>query len=123
MLKFDNCQIVKRNRCNMNMSSNNYGNRCIYLLQLNNMYISNGRTNGDLSGKPTCKGISCVDYFICNANVFKCIDSCDVLYYCPLYSDAHNAVCLTLNFLGESTPEERFFGEPLIKLWDNSKSS
>lgn len=47
----------------------------------------------------------------------------NVLDYCSLYSDAHNAVCLSFNFHGDSTPEECSSNEPSVKLWDKSKSS
>ena len=57
MSNFDSASSVKKVRINDDKSSNNYGYKFIEFLQLNNLYILNGRTEGDISGKFRCKGV------------------------------------------------------------------
>ena len=86
------------------------------------MYFLNGRTNGDLSGYFTCKGVSTVDYFVCSSNIFKCINSLLVLDHCEMLSDVHNPVLLKLNFDYYTNPIN-VENEPKVKLWDSSKAN
>ena len=45
--------------------SNNYGYKMIEFCKENNFYILNGRLGYDnCVGDTTCRGISCIDYFI-----------------------------------------------------------
>lgn len=107
--KFNYCTTVKRQRNNCDRSVNNYGYRFVEFLHANDMFILNGRTNGDLNGNCTCKNVSSVDYFICTSDMFKFVDSLTVHDFCPMYSDVHCPISLLLDFcnkpLNESTPK------------------
>jgi len=82
----------------------------------------NGRTSGDEIGSLTCKGSSAVDYFICSSNVFKLISSLNVHEFCPLLSDAHNPISLTLFFNVLENDEEIYFKKNTI-LWSEKKQT
>ena len=61
------------------------------------LYILNGRSPGDLTGKFTChkyNGISAVDYFIIEKNMFQNVIYMDVLET-PWFTD-HCPISLTL---------------------------
>jgi exonuclease III len=60
---------VRLLRKNADKNCNNYGYKFVDFLQLNDLYMLNGRTVGDLEGQTTCKGLSTVDYFICSPNL------------------------------------------------------
>ena len=72
----------------------NYGNRLLDLCKTTNMRILNGRTLGDLTGKPTCYSYagnpSLIDYGIVDINYFKNIlyfqvlDLLPVSIHCPI---------------------------------------
>lgn len=122
MLNFDSCSNINKQRMNSDKSANNYGSGLIEFLKTNNLYILNGRTNGDLTGKCTCKDVSTVDYFICNSNLFKCILSLNVLDFNPLYSDAHNPVTMTIFTGGLGETQLNVNVKPKPRLWDKSKT-
>ena len=61
------------------------------------MFIVNGRMGNDAQvGRPTCKNVSVVDYFICSPRLFSTIVNFEVEDFNPMLSDVHNAVRLTL---------------------------
>ena len=61
------------------------------------MFIVNGRMGNDAQvGRPTCKNVSVVDYFICKPRLFSTIVNFEVEDFNPMLSDVHNAVRLTL---------------------------
>ena len=117
---------VTLNRNNCDTVINNYGYKLIDFCKSSSLYILNGRTEGDLPrGKCTCKNVSCVDYFICSSNMLCSVLCLDVLDYCSMLSDAHNAVRLELNFKGisEGRGVESEMGQTTrVKLWDPDKS-
>ena len=45
---------------------NNFGNKLLQLCRNNNLYICNGRINGDTTGALTCIKGSVIDYLFCN---------------------------------------------------------
>ena len=99
---------------------NAYGNRLIELLQYNNLYILNGRTNGDYEGLSTCKNTSSVDYFICSSNLFSHVESLNVIEHCPLYSDVHSPINMNLkcnSFDQDNTNQSK----NTLRLWDRNK--
>jgi len=89
---------VKKERCNIDKSVNNYGYKFIDFLQCNKMFILNGRTNRDYTGNVTCKGASAVDYCVCTSNIFKYVLSLNVLDFSPLLSDVHSPIEVLCNF-------------------------
>ena len=114
---------VKKERCNIDKSVNNYGYKFIDFLQCNKMFILNGRTNGDYTGNVTCKGASAVDYFVCTSNIFKYVLSLNVLDFSPLLSDVHSPIEVLFNFHAPddvSTALSNNHVNPT--LWDDEKS-
>ena len=93
----DYCTTVKRSRNNCDRSVDNYGYKFVDFLQANDLFILNGRTNGDLIGKFTCKNVSTVDYFVCTSNMFKFVDNLIAYDFCHMYSDVHCPISLLLN--------------------------
>ena len=76
---------------------NNYGRRLIDLCKSLDVHIVNGRIGLDsYIGKATCKGVSLVDYVICNPEVFPCISHFEILPFDPLLSDVHSAISFCL---------------------------
>jgi hypothetical protein len=123
MQRFDNCNNISKNRVNTDVGVNNYGKIFIDFLQMNYLYILNGRTKGDQTGKTTCKGVSCVDYFVCSSNMFNCVDTLEVKEFCPLMSDVHNAISISFNFthISKSSCSTLQGNTQSIRLWDNAK--
>lgn len=77
---------------------NNYGNQLLQLCKNNNLFILNGRVNGDKIGMFTCRQSSVVDYFLCTYDMLGYIISLHVLEFSSLYSDVHSPVALNVNF-------------------------
>ena len=49
------------------------------------MFIVNGRMGKDAQvGRPTCKNVSVVDYFICTPRLFSTIVNWNILILCSL---------------------------------------
>lgn len=120
---FEN-SFVKVSRINMDKSFNNYGYRFIDFLQRNNLYILNGRTQGDELGNVTCKGSSTIDYFTCNTEFFKYCNSLKVSDFCDILSDSHNPVSMSLDFcIDVNRAEHTQCDEPKVKLWDSQRQN
>ena len=105
--------------------SNNYGYKMIEFCKENNFYILNGRLGYDKSvGGTTCRGISCIDYFLSNVSIFNYCSNLCVEEFCPLLSDVHNPVSLKLALKENSciTPpskENEINTKADVKLWNN----
>lgn len=64
----------------------------------NNLFILNGRVNGDKECMFTCRQSSVVDYFICTYPLLYCINEMLVHDFSSLYSDVHSPLSLTMLF-------------------------
>lgn len=120
---FENNNILI-NRTVSDKCSNNYGYKLIDFCKRNNFYILNGRLGKEHQyGRTTCRNASCIDYFISNNSMFEYLYDMSVDDFCPLLSDVHNPVLLTLSFkhktfvtippIDENAPEGNY-----CKLWD-----
>jgi hypothetical protein len=58
---------------NKDLGKNRHGALLLDFCKGNNMFILNGRLNGDKDGNFTCKGTNVVDYCISNLNKFHCL--------------------------------------------------
>lgn len=100
--------------------SNNYGYKLIDFCKYNDFFILNGRMGKDqMHGSFTCRNASCVDYFVSNLNMFDFLGDMSVDEFCPLLSDVHNPIKLTVQIRSESfetTPEGETSSKHL--LWD-----
>lgn len=121
-MRFFNGSNVSEKRNNSDKTVNNYGNKFIDFLHAKNMFILNGRTVGDLIGKVTSNDVSTIDYFISSANLLPTIDSLYVHEYCPMLSDVHCAVSLTLNIDPKYICCCQKITERKQKVWDKSKA-
>ena len=122
----DEISVFERNnictiRTTHDMHANNYGYKMVDFCRENSFYILNGRLGDDRTqGGTTCRNVRCIDYFICNVNMF---DFCCNLYvdeFCPLLSDIHSPISLKICFktiINANVPKT---DETVrnIKLWD-----
>lgn len=76
----------------------NYGYKLIDFCKKNNLYIGNGRLEGNdfKIGAKTCKNASVVDYLLVSSPIIPLIKSFNILDFNPLYSDVH--CCVQVNF-------------------------
>ena len=107
---------------------NTYGQQLTNLCKNNNLYILNGRTNGDYDGKITCianKGKTIVDYFIAS----RCIEHLIVnLNITPRPESDHFPLVLTIKtnhtLQDKANNEVEINCQPLSKLvWQNIKAN
>ena len=92
---------IQKKRVNSDKVYNQFGCDLIDFCTSQGLLIMNGRTGKDKnSGKPTCKGVSVVDYFIANPKLFSAVQDFDVLEFDKLLSDVHSPlyVVLKINF-------------------------
>ena len=115
---FNNTKVMV-DRNNKDKSTNNYGYKFIEFLHQNNLFILNGRTEGDVDGMTTFNDISTIDYYVCTTNLFKHIETLNVLEMCPLLSDAHCPIALTLNFVNDKD-NNILQNTKRVKLWDQN---
>ncbi|CAG2205782.1 unnamed protein product [Mytilus edulis] len=87
-----------RKRCSKDVTKNSYGNQLLDMCKNNNLFILNGRVNGDKEGMFTCRQSSVVDYFICTYPLLYCINEMLVHDFSSLYSDVHSPLSLTMLF-------------------------
>ena len=105
--------------------SNNYGYKMIEFCKENNFYILNGRSGYDKSvGGTTCRGISCIDYFLSNVSIFNYCSNFCVEQFCPLLSDVHNPVSLKLvlkenSFITSPSKENEINTKADVISWNN----
>ena len=88
-------------------NTNNFGYKLVDFCKSNSLYLLNGRIGRDrITGKNTCRGASCVDYFISNSELFQYARDLFIDDYCQLFSDVHNPVCfeMTYNMSYSTTP-------------------
>ena len=88
------------------------------------LIIVNERIGDNLSGKFTCKGLSTVDYFLCDCSIFKFVSNMQVLEHSKLFSDVHTPIVLYL-LLPENTnvvlPKLLVDCKERIKPWDSDR--
>lgn len=108
------------NRNNKDSGVNNYGYRFVDFLQCNELFILNGRTNGDYEGCVTCKGVSTVDYFVCSSNLLSSVESLKVLDFCPMLSDVHSPVSMSMRYKNISvvTNKQTHCTSESVKMWN-----
>ena len=76
---------------------NVYGHKLLDLCRKNNIYIVNGRKGKDsLKGERTCQNVSLIDYFIASSKLFPYIAEFEVKEFCPLLSDVHRPLHITI---------------------------
>ncbi|CAC5366157.1 unnamed protein product [Mytilus coruscus] len=85
-----------RNSCDK--TKNHFGNLLLEMCRNNNLFILNGRVDGDKEGLFTCRQSSVVDYFICTYNLLSCVVSMSVLDFSALFSDVHSPLNCKLVF-------------------------
>ncbi|CAG2247003.1 unnamed protein product [Mytilus edulis] len=85
-----------RNSCDK--TKNHYGNLLLEMCRNNNLFILNGRVEGDKEGLFTCRQSSVVDYFICTYNLLSCVVNMSVLDFSALFSDVHSPLNCKLVF-------------------------
>ena len=88
---------ISRLRLSRDSVKNNFGNRLLQLCRNNNLYICNGRINGDTTGALTCIKGSVIDYLICNLDGLLFVNKFCVHEYSPLFSDVHCAISFNIN--------------------------
>jgi exonuclease III len=74
----------KRN--NEDKVRNTYGKLLIEMCKSNKLLIINGRIGDNVYGKLTCKGISTVDYFICDYFIYTYVSNMQVMEHSILFS-------------------------------------
>lgn len=85
---------LPRKRNSRDKTRNNFGKLLLDFCKSNDFFILNGRLNGDVEGK--CKGVSVVDYCLCNVNILSNFIRLDVLEFSKLYSDAHSPISVSI---------------------------
>ncbi|CAG2247915.1 unnamed protein product [Mytilus edulis] len=85
-------------RKSKDISKNTYGNALLDICKNNNLFILNGRVNGDKEGIFTCRSSSVVDYFICSFELLDHVVNMHVDTFSSLYSDVHCPLTLLLKF-------------------------
>lgn len=93
-------------RNNMDIVKNNYGNQLLEFCKNNNLFILNGRVNGDKVGMLTCKQTSVVDYCISSVDFLPFIYFLHVLDFSSLYSDVHCPISLSLKSIAATNDTE-----------------
>ena len=121
---FENNNVSKirtaRGKC-----SNKYGYKMIQFCKENIFYILNGRLGYDKSvGGTTCRGISCIDYFLSNVSIFNYCSNFCVEEFCPLLSDVHKPVSLKLvlkenSFITSPSKENEINTKADVISWNN----
>ena len=88
---------TKQNNADKKVINNN-GRKLIELFNCQELCIVNGRIGADKHiGHKTCDNKSTVDYMICTPDLFPGIPDFTVELYCPLLSDKHNPIHVTIN--------------------------
>ncbi|VDI65868.1 Hypothetical predicted protein [Mytilus galloprovincialis] len=117
-------------RKSKDISKNTYGNALLDICKNNNLFILNGRVNGDKEGIFTCRSSSVVDYFICSFELLDHVVNMHVDTFSSLYSDVHCPLTLLLKFkieqntdVTEAENNDVTSGSENIKFkkWDNEK--
>ncbi|VDI19453.1 Hypothetical predicted protein [Mytilus galloprovincialis] len=119
-----------RMRYSKDVSTNSYGNHLLDMCKNNNLFILNGRVNGDKEGMFTCRQSSVVDYFICTHSLLYCIHEMLVSDFSSLYSDVHSPLSLTMSFKLTSTVDKNIYVKTCsnenvkkINKWDTEKET
>ncbi|MEW8546901.1 MAG: reverse transcriptase family protein, partial [Candidatus Thiodiazotropha sp.] len=97
----NNVQELQNHKINLSRQSqdrirNNYGNKLLQLCRNNNLYICNGRLNGDLIGAFTCTKGSVIDYLIANIDGLLSVNNFTIHDFSPLCSDVHCAISFVI---------------------------
>ncbi|CAG2203008.1 unnamed protein product [Mytilus edulis] len=115
-----------RKRNSRDKNKNRFGNQLIEFCKVNNFFIMNGRTLGDIDGKFTCRNSSVVDYCLCSAELIKHFTDFKVLDFSSLYSDVHSPIEISLKQTDQEVStkysDDTRTNEQKIKNWTNEKS-
>lgn len=125
---------VKSTRKNCDKKTNNNGYGLVNLCISTNLFIVNGRTNGDPEGDLTFKGKSAIDYFVCSFDLAGLINRFCVLPFNPLFSDGHSPLSFELSAklqtcvrkngnVTENVPQDSDIPQSKKVKWDRAKSS
>lgn len=76
---------------------NNFGNKLLQICRNNNLYICNGRINGDITSAYTCIIGSVIGYLIANVDSVLLLNRFTVHDYSALLSDVHCALSFVVN--------------------------
>ena len=109
-------------RVSQDVKVNEFGRNIVDFCKNNGAIILNGRAfHGKGMGKTTCKDKSVVDYALCSITLVEFLTHFDVLDFCPLFSDAHNAIELHLKVkhIPRNKPGDE--KKSTIKSWEEHK--
>ena len=115
---------ISRSRNSPDLIINSYGRKLLDFCKNNNMFILNGRLDGDKIGKPTSRNLSVVDYVLSSTSCLSKIFGFEVLEFSKLYSDIHAPLflCLrTCNVISETPIYHNYVKESIGK-WEHDKS-
>ena len=98
---------------------NNYGNKLLQLCCNNNLYICNGRLNGDLTGAYTCTKGSVIDYLIANIDGLLSVNNFMIHDFSPLCSDVHCAISFVIKAFVITCKNNKIVHK--YKRWEPSK--
>lgn len=115
-------------RDSKDVTKNTYGRQLLVFCRDNNLFILNGRVNGDKPGMLTCRQASVVDYFICSYELLPFIVDLNVIEFSGLFSDVHSPVVLNMLFQldeCETNDSIRDVNDTAkkIKKWDENKKN
>ena len=119
---------MEKNRSSKDCIKNTYGNSLLEMCKNNNLFILNGRVNGDKEGMFTCRQSSVIDYFICNYDLLSFVFNLTVQDFSSLLSDVHSPVTLTLKVDNSVEIENSFdnctnIDSCKIKKWETEKQA
>ena len=93
-----NSHNIRLSRSNMDQRRNNsHGIQLIEFCKSNNMFISNGRMNSDLSGKATTSDGSLIDYMLANPALLCKVENFLVHDFDAIFSDKHCKVSWSIS--------------------------
>ena len=101
---------------------NRYGRKLIDLCKNNNVFIFNGRVGTDVTGKPTSKNLSVIDYVISTAPFLQLVHDFDILDFSKLFSDIHSPLSLKL-ISKVNTQITGHVGPKKVKQWKPEKKN
>jgi hypothetical protein len=119
MADFMDALSIPHDRMSCDIIVNNFGTAMIDFCMSQNLLIVNGRVGDDAGiGKPTCKGVSVVDYVVASPALFSHITSFSVADFNECLSDVHCPLILSLAF--HDTVVSKTPGESVSDTFENN---
>ena len=88
---------IPLSRQSQDIHTNNHGYTLTYLCKNNNLFILNGRLDGDNTGNFTFRKTSVIDYVIASTDMFQFLRRFVVKETDPIFSDGHCALSCTFS--------------------------